>query len=261
VFARIPRRILECGCSCAPLRNHFEAKSPPSTRIPGGLELLLTRNVRSISRGISCCHRTLRKFGIGIFQRLATYPMAKRRIFLQTLSRARRKRDVCSLRATCLPTKKTDNPKRHRDYDGRVLAVNARRGFRTFALRARAIEDRHKSRASTGRRERARVSALPAHPRRLGVRAQKRKVINEPRLNVITRRGGYLLAHGDARGALCQRRAHHRYLTRYPFSPLTFNAFPKRARTPCQSQASPPQILQNTDINRLITRMALSVDI
>lgn len=29
----------------------------------------------------------------------------------------------------------------------------------------------------------------------------------------------------------------------------------------CQSQALAPQILQNTDINRLITRMALGVDI
>lgn len=41
--------------------------------------------------------------------------------------------------------------------------------------------------------------------------------------------------------------------------------FPRGSRSPCQSQASAPQILQNTDINRLITRararMALGVDI
>lgn len=41
------------------------------------------------------------------------------------------------------------------------------------------------------------------------------------------------MARGDARGALCRRRAaprcaHHRRFPRYPFSPLTFNAFPER---------------------------------
>lgn len=64
-------------------------------------------------------------------------------------------------------TKKTDNSKRHRDHDGRVLAVNARcAGFRTFALR-RALSRTGINRAtSTGRRERARVKrAPPVHPK------------------------------------------------------------------------------------------------
>lgn len=75
------------------------------------------------------------------------------------------------------------------------------------------------------------------------------------------------MARGDARGTLC-RRCTPSPLARYPFSPLTFNTFPgeragarARAPRPCQSQASAPQILQNTDINRLITRMALGIDI
>jgi len=88
----------------------------------------------------------------------------------------------------------------------------------------------------------------------LGVRAQKRKVINEPRLNPITHRGGIfwlVAAHGAPfAGSTIVLLS----LSRYPFSPLTFNAFPARERHPCQSQASAPQILQNTDINRLITR-------
>lgn len=60
-----------------------------------------------------------------------------------------------------------------------------------------------------------------------------------------------------------RRAQHHRRSPRYPFSPLTFNAFPERdwRASRCQSQALAPQILQNTDINRLITRMALGVDI
>lgn len=167
----------------------------------------------------------------------------------------------------CPPTRKTDSQKRHRDHDhdGRVLAVNARRGFRTFALR-RALSRtgiNPESRPTANERAWKRAYTLRISLRR--TRAQKRKVINEPRLNPITRRGGifWLMAMHEAPFAGAALRVHHRRFPRYPFSPLTFNAFPERDRRAprCQSQALAPQILQNTDINRLITRMALGVDI
>lgn len=66
------------------------------------------------------------------------------------------------------------------------------------------------------------------------------------------------MAHGDARGALCRR------FPRYPFSPLTFNAFPERdwsaPSLPVASLAA-TNFAKHRDINRLITRMALGVDI
>lgn len=45
-----------------------------------------------------------------------------------------------------------------------------------------------------------------------------------------------------------------------PTQQASLSAFP-RQRSPRHSQAVAPQILQNTDINRLITRLALGVDI
>lgn len=45
-----------------------------------------------------------------------------------------------------------------------------------------------------------------------------------------------------------------------PTQRASLSAFP-RQRSPRHSQAVAPQILQNTDINRLITRLALGVDI
>lgn len=118
-----------------PLRNHFEAKPPSPTRIPGGLELLLTRKRTSHFPLNLLLPTDAEKIQDQDFP--ATLPprlTVTGRIFSWTLSRRRRSFVASDMYP---PTKKTDSQKRHRDHgnDGRVSAVNARRGFRTFTLR------------------------------------------------------------------------------------------------------------------------------
>lgn len=112
VLVRIPRRILECACSCALYTITSGLSRRRRLVSPGGPELLLTRNVRPIFRWISLAGNGRREnsgsgFSVADSSRRLTITG---RIFSRTLSHRGDGTFVAS--DTCPPTRKTDSQKR-----------------------------------------------------------------------------------------------------------------------------------------------------